>query len=84
MMSNELPTVALTRLLEGARYEVMPTATIADKVRAHVPLTEPLTVTAAPGKGLGATFAPVSYTHLRAHETALDLACRLLFVKKTK
>jgi methylenetetrahydrofolate reductase (NADPH) len=56
MMSNELPTVALTRLLEGARYEVMPTATIADKVRAHVPLTVPLTVTAAPGKGLGATF----------------------------
>ena len=27
-----------------------------DKVRAHVPLTVPLTVTAAPGKGLGATF----------------------------
>ena len=25
----------------------------------------------------------VSYTHLRAHETVLDLACRLLLVKKT-
>ena len=36
-MSNELPTVALARLLEGARYEVMPTASIADAVRAHVP-----------------------------------------------
>ena len=27
---------------------------------------------------------PVSYTHLRAHETVLDLVCRLLLVKKTK
>ena len=28
--------------------------------------------------------APVSYTHLRAHETVLDLVCRLLLEKKTK
>mgnify|MGYP003381543559 CR=1 FL=1 len=27
---------------------------------------------------------PVSYTHLRAHETVLDLVCRLLLEKKTK
>ena len=25
---------------------------------------------------------PVSYTHLRAHETVLDLVCRLLLEKK--
>ena len=25
--------------------------------------------------------APVSYTHLRAHETVLDLVCRLLLEK---
>ena len=30
--------------------------------------------------GLGA--GPVSYTHLRAHETVLDLVCRLLLEKK--
>ena len=28
------------------------------------------------------TLAPVSYTHLRAHETVLDLVCRLLLEKK--
>src|SRR5665811_2574010 len=28
------------------------------------------------------SFAPVSYTHLRAHETVLDLVCRLLLEKK--
>ena len=27
-------------------------------------------------------FMPVSYTHLRAHETVLDLVCRLLLEKK--
>ena len=27
---------------------------------------------------------PVSYTHLRAHETVLDLVCRLLLEKKTE
>ena len=29
-----------------------------------------------------AGFAAVSYTHLRAHETVLDLVCRLLLEKK--
>ena len=28
------------------------------------------------------TILPVSYTHLRAHETVLDLVCRLLLEKK--
>jgi len=27
-------------------------------------------------------YPPVSYTHLRAHETVLDLVCRLLLEKK--
>ncbi len=30
----------------------------------------------------GADDLPVSYTHLRAHETVLDLVCRLLLAKK--
>ncbi len=34
----------------------------------------------ATGDGL----VPVSYTHLRAHETVLDLVCRLLLEKKKK
>ena len=32
----------------------------------------------------GYTFIPVSYTHLRAHETSLHLVCRLLLEKKKK
>ena len=30
----------------------------------------------------GRAHLPVSYTHLRAHETVLDLVCRLLLEKK--
>ena len=30
----------------------------------------------------GRAIRPVSYTHLRAHETVLDLVCRLLLEKK--
>ena len=30
------------------------------------------------GCGLPTEYAPVSYTHLRAHETVLDHVCRLL------
>ena len=37
------------------------------------------------GKDLEAhRISPVSYTHLRAHETVLDLVCRLLLEKKNK
>src|SRR5450756_3001420 len=32
----------------------------------------------------GGPFGPVSYTHLRAHETRHDLVCRLLLEKKKK
>eukprot|EP00657_Telonema_sp_P-1_P006090 TRINITY_DN24100_c0_g1_i1.p1 TRINITY_DN24100_c0_g1~~TRINITY_DN24100_c0_g1_i1.p1 ORF type:complete len:216 (-),score=61.07 TRINITY_DN24100_c0_g1_i1:64-711(-) len=34
------------------------------------------------GETLGEHSVPVSYTHLRAHETVLDLVCRLLLEKK--
>src|SRR5665811_2050765 len=34
------------------------------------------------GRLAGRSSPPVSYTHLRAHETVLDLVCRLLLEKK--
>lgn len=77
-MSNELPTVALTRLLEGARYEVMPTATIGDTVRTHVPLAVPVTVTAAPGKGLGATLDLATSLADSGYRVVPHLAARMV------
>ena len=43
------------RLMTHVRYEVLPTDTIEEKVREHVPLHVPVTVTASPVRGLGAT-----------------------------
>src|SRR5665811_2518496 len=37
-----------------------------------------------PGPSRSQHCGPVSYTHLRAHETVLDLVCRLLLEKKKK
>src|SRR5428012_22402 len=46
---------------------------------------EPGRVEDGRGRPLGARrTAPVSYTHLRAHETRHDLVCRLLLEKKKK
>ena len=36
----------------------------------------------ATGDQITVALGPVSYTHLRAHETVLDLVCRLLLEKK--
>ena len=47
--------------------------------------TEYLRADLLPPKAAAATkdlLIPVSYTHLRAHETVLDLVCRLLLEKK--
>jgi methylenetetrahydrofolate reductase (NADPH) len=54
-MRNRWASSLLRDLLESARYEVLPTAGIADTVHAHVPVGRTLTVTASPGRGLEAT-----------------------------
>lgn len=55
-MRNKRTAATLVRLLENARYEVLPTATTEDKVLAHVPRDVAVTVTASPSKGLESTF----------------------------
>ena len=63
MMRNKARAAGTTvRLLENTRYEVLPTASIEDKVLEHVPVERTITVTASPSKGL---------------EPTLDLAERL-------
>ena len=55
-MRNKLANrQTLSRLLENARYEVLPTASTEDKVLENVPLDVAVTVTASPSKGLDAT-----------------------------
>lgn len=55
-MRNKTSSAAtLVRLLEQARYEVLPTASTEEKILAHVPRDVVVTVTASPSKGLEAT-----------------------------
>ena len=55
MRNKDSAAATMVRLLENARYEVLPTASIEETVLAHVPVELPVTVTASPGKGLEAT-----------------------------
>ncbi|MDP3891045.1 methylenetetrahydrofolate reductase [Nocardioides sp.] len=56
MRSTRSASATMIRLLQHARYEVLPTASTEDKVLEHVPSDVAITVTASPGKGLDATF----------------------------
>jgi methylenetetrahydrofolate reductase (NADPH) len=55
MMRNKRAAAWMSRLVSEARYEVLPTGTVEEKVLAHVPVEQTITVTASPGKGLEAT-----------------------------
>lgn len=61
-MRNKLTAPTMIRLLEQARYEVLPTASTEERILEHVPREREVTITASPSKGL---------------EITLDLAERL-------
>ena len=69
---------ALIRLLEHARYEVLPTATIEDKVLEHVPLGHEVTVTASPTKGLDETFALAERLTAAGYRAVPHVAARMV------
>ena len=69
---------AVGRLLEGARYEVMPTAAIVDKVVEHVLPTTTVAVTASPGKGLGATLDVSEQLARAGYDVVPHLAARMV------
>lgn len=71
-------TPAMRRLLENARYEVLPTAAIEEKVLASVPTSVPITVTASTGKGLEATLALAERFRAAGYSTVPHLAARMV------
>ena len=75
-------------LIEGKAIQLHPLVCVAfnadfdgDQMAVHVPLSLEAQMEARTLM-LASNNVPVSYTHLRAHETVLDIVCRLLLEKK--
>ena len=77
-MRNKAATAALIRLLEHARYEVLPTATTEEKILAHVPVDRVVTLTASPSKGLEATLDLAERLNGHGYVVVPHLAARMV------
>lgn len=76
MRSKERATV--TRLLNHARYEVLPTKTIEAKVLESVPTSVPVTVTASPSMGLARTIETAESLAAQGYTVVPHLAARMV------
>lgn len=66
------------RLLADARYEVLPTAKVADQLLEHVPTSVTVTVTASPAKGLGVTLDLATRLASAGYDVVPHLAARMV------
>ncbi len=77
-MRNKRHSPFLADMLASARYEVLPTGSIEDKVLAHVPLETTVTVTASPAKGIEATLALTERLARQGYSAVPHLASRMV------
>jgi methylenetetrahydrofolate reductase (NADPH) len=78
MMRNRWASSLIRGLLESARYEVLPAASVGDKVLAHVPVGRTVTVTASAGKGLDATLDLTETLCRSGYHVVPHLAARMV------
>ncbi|MDX6324976.1 MAG: methylenetetrahydrofolate reductase [Nocardioidaceae bacterium] len=77
-MRNRTHASVLTGLVTAARFEVLPTGTIEDKILEHVPVERMLTVTASPAKGLDATLDLTERLLKQGYNVMPHLAARMV------
>jgi methylenetetrahydrofolate reductase (NADPH) len=77
-MRNKAQGAFLADMLSSARYEVLPTPSIEDKVLEHVPLDRTVTVTASPAKGIEATLSLAERLAGHGYTTVPHLAARMV------
>jgi methylenetetrahydrofolate reductase (NADPH) len=77
-MRNKRQAAYLTDILASARYEVLPTPSIEEKLIASVPTERTLTVTASPAKGMEATLALAERLVALGYPTVPHLAARMI------
>src|SRR3954449_202731 len=68
----------LADMLTSARFEMLPTGSIEDKVREHLPAGRTVTVTASPAKGLEATLALTERLAGTGYTAVPHLAARMV------
>lgn len=66
------------RLLDNARFEVLPTARVEEAVVTHLPPGRTVTVTASPSQGLEATLALTERLAARGYDVVPHLAARMI------
>jgi methylenetetrahydrofolate reductase (NADPH) len=77
-MRNKRHGSFLADMLTSARYEVLPTGTIEDKVLEHLPRGFTVTVTASPAKGIEATLALTERLAKAGYRAVPHLAARMV------
>jgi methylenetetrahydrofolate reductase (NADPH) len=77
-MRNRIPGEHLGDLVRAARYEVLPTPTVEDKVLEHLPTDRAITVTASPAKGLDATLDLAERLARQGYTVTPHLAARMV------
>ena len=77
-MRNKARSATTRRLLENARYEVLPTARVEEQLHEHVATTRTVTVTASPGKGLEASLALAERLSKAGYDVVPHLAARMI------
>jgi methylenetetrahydrofolate reductase (NADPH) len=77
-MRNKRHGSFLADMLTSARYEVLPTGTIEDKVHEHLPPGFTVTVTASPAKGLEATLDVAERLARGGYHAVPHLAARMV------
>ena len=77
-MRNKRLVEFVAGLVRGARFEVLPTGSVEDKVVAHVPVGRTLTVTASPAKGIEATLATTERLAAGGYDAVPHLAARMI------
>ncbi|MDQ3156650.1 MAG: methylenetetrahydrofolate reductase [Actinomycetota bacterium] len=81
-MRNNSTKAEIRRLLVSARFEVLPTASIEDKIVASIPVGQTLTVTASIGKGLPATLDLAERLVGHGYHAVPHLAARMISGRK--
>lgn len=77
-MRNKDRLLFIARMLESARFEVLPTPTIEDKVLEGLPRGRTVTVTASPSQGIESTVAMAETLARQGYDAVPHLAARMI------